>query len=118
MPDRPKIGAKIRRARQLLDMRQQDLADKLNKSQKAISHWEVGDHDPGWLNILALAEIHRDRDDFRVVLFREPRNGDGRFKSARIREHDPHQAALLWEATALLRGAGYTTFDGGRPAQA
>jgi len=30
---------------------------------------------------------------------------------------DPHQAALLWEATALLRGAGYTPFDGGRPAQ-
>jgi exoribonuclease R len=29
---------------------------------------------------------------------------------------DPHQAALLWEATALLRGAGYTPFDGGRPA--
>lgn len=30
---------------------------------------------------------------------------------------DPHQAALLWESTALLRGAGYTPFDGGRPAQ-
>ena len=29
---------------------------------------------------------------------------------------DPHQAALLWEATALLRGAGYTWFDGARPA--
>jgi len=28
---------------------------------------------------------------------------------------DPHQAALLWEAMALLRGAGYTRFDGGRP---
>lgn len=31
---------------------------------------------------------------------------------------DPHQAALLWEATALLRGAAYTPFDGGRPAHA
>jgi exoribonuclease R len=30
---------------------------------------------------------------------------------------DPHQAALLWESTALLRGAGYTPFDGERPAQ-
>jgi exoribonuclease R len=29
---------------------------------------------------------------------------------------DPHQAALLWESTALLRGAGYTAFDGERPA--
>jgi exoribonuclease R len=30
---------------------------------------------------------------------------------------DPHQAALLWEATALLRGAGYTPFDGTCPAR-
>jgi exoribonuclease R len=30
---------------------------------------------------------------------------------------DPHQAALLWESTALLRGAGYTAFDGERPPQ-
>ena len=28
---------------------------------------------------------------------------------------DPHQAALLWEAMALLRGAAYTPFDGARP---
>jgi exoribonuclease R len=28
---------------------------------------------------------------------------------------DPHQAALLWEATALLRGAAYTPFDGTYP---
>jgi exoribonuclease R len=30
---------------------------------------------------------------------------------------DPHQAALLWEATALLRGAAYTPFDGTCPAK-
>lgn len=30
---------------------------------------------------------------------------------------DPHQAALLWEATALLRGAAYTPFDGACPAK-
>lgn len=30
---------------------------------------------------------------------------------------DPHQAALLWESTALLRGAGYTPFDGELPPQ-
>ena len=29
---------------------------------------------------------------------------------------DPHQAALLWESMSLLRGAGYTPFDGERPA--
>jgi exoribonuclease R len=28
---------------------------------------------------------------------------------------DPHQAALLWEAMALLRGAAYTPFDGTCP---
>ncbi|HWG25294.1 RNB domain-containing ribonuclease [Actinospica sp.] len=30
---------------------------------------------------------------------------------------DPHQAALLWEAMALLRGAAYTPFDGTCPAK-
>jgi transcriptional regulator with XRE-family HTH domain len=40
MPARPKIGAQIRRARQLLDMRQQDLADKLGVSRNSIDSWE------------------------------------------------------------------------------
>ena len=40
MPGRPKVGAQIRRARQLLDMRQQDLADKLGVSRNAVDSWE------------------------------------------------------------------------------
>ena len=40
MPARPKIGAQIRRARQLLDMRQQDLADKLGVSRNTVDSWE------------------------------------------------------------------------------
>jgi transcriptional regulator with XRE-family HTH domain len=40
MPARPKIGAQIRRARQLLNMRQQDLADKLGVSRSAVDGWE------------------------------------------------------------------------------
>ena len=40
MPARPKVGAQIRRARQLLDMRQQDLADKLGVSRNAVDSWE------------------------------------------------------------------------------
>ena len=41
MPARPKVGAQIRRARQLLDMRQQDLADKLGVSRNTVAKWEV-----------------------------------------------------------------------------
>ena len=40
MPERPKVGARIRRARQLLDMRQQDLADKLGVSRNTVDSWE------------------------------------------------------------------------------
>jgi len=40
MPARPKVGAQIRRARQLLDMRQQDLADKLGVSRNTVDSWE------------------------------------------------------------------------------
>ena len=40
MPARPKVGAQIRRARQLLDMRQQDLADKIGVSRNTVDSWE------------------------------------------------------------------------------
>ena len=40
MPARPKVGARIRRARQLLDMRQQDLAGKLGVSRNTVDSWE------------------------------------------------------------------------------
>ena len=40
MPARPKVGAKIRRARQLLDWRQQDLADKVGVSRNTVDSWE------------------------------------------------------------------------------
>ena len=40
MPARPKVGARIRRARQLLDMRQRDLADKLGVSRNTVDSWE------------------------------------------------------------------------------
>ncbi len=45
MPARPKVGAKIRRARQLLDMRQQDLAGKLGVSRNTVDSWE---NDRAW----------------------------------------------------------------------
>jgi transcriptional regulator with XRE-family HTH domain len=41
MPARPEVGAQIRRARQLLDMRQQDLADKLGVSRNTVAKWET-----------------------------------------------------------------------------
>ena len=40
MPARPKVGAQIRRARQLLDWRQQDLAEKLGVSRNTVDSWE------------------------------------------------------------------------------
>ena len=40
MPGRPRIGARIRRARQLRDMRQQDLADALGVSRNSVDSWE------------------------------------------------------------------------------
>ena len=46
MPARPKVGAQIRRARQLLNMRQQDLADKLGVSRSAVDGWENDRADP------------------------------------------------------------------------
>ena len=37
--------------------------------------------------LLPLSEIHRDRDDFRAVLVRQPGNGDGRRQPPRMRQH-------------------------------
>lgn len=50
------FGAKLRQLREAAGLSQKALAEKAGLSQKAISHWEVGQREPGMAGALALAK--------------------------------------------------------------
>jgi transcriptional regulator with XRE-family HTH domain len=53
----PKVlGARLKELREGVGLTQKELAAKAALSQRAISHWEQGLREPGWSNVLALAE--------------------------------------------------------------
>ena len=59
------------------------------------------------VHVARLPEIERDRDDFSAMPIREPRNGGGRARAARIRKHDDRfqlarSLSCLTTACALL----------------
>ena len=116
MPARPKVGAQIRRARQLLNMRQQDLADKLGVSRSAVDAWENdrsypqrnaarleeelgvslgggGEHHPG------LADLGEPRDEWEAAVMDDADLPD-RIKQAFIRDSRAARAAYKSQAAA------------------
>jgi transcriptional regulator with XRE-family HTH domain len=52
----PKLfGARLKELREQAELTQKALADRANISQRAVSHYEQGLHDPTWTSVLALA---------------------------------------------------------------
>src|SRR5262245_8671721 len=54
--DEKTFGARLKELREATGLSQRDLAAKIGTSQKAISHWEQGQREPGWFNCIALAK--------------------------------------------------------------
>ena len=50
------FGARLKELREKSGLSQKELADKAALSLRAISHWEQGLREPGWSNVVALAE--------------------------------------------------------------
>jgi putative transcriptional regulator len=50
------FGARLKAVRQQAGLTQKQLAERAGLSQKAISHWEVGEREPGMLAAAALAK--------------------------------------------------------------
>ena len=51
-------GTMIKRLRENRKITQQQLAEKMNVSDKAISKWETGTSDPSTMNLLAIAHLY------------------------------------------------------------
>jgi transcriptional regulator with XRE-family HTH domain len=50
------FGQRLKELREQAGLSQKELADKVGLSQRAVSHWEQGLREPGWSNVVALAE--------------------------------------------------------------
>jgi transcriptional regulator with XRE-family HTH domain len=50
------FGLRLRKMREAAGWSQKQLADKAGLTQRAISSWETGEKEPGWLSVLALAK--------------------------------------------------------------
>ena len=50
------FGARLRELREQAGLTQQQLADKCGVKWEAVSRWERGTREPGWSNVVALAE--------------------------------------------------------------
>ncbi len=55
-PKKVQLGNRIRELREAAGLGRQQLADGAGFSVRAVIQWELGDREPGWFNMLALAE--------------------------------------------------------------
>ena len=55
-PKKVQLGDRIRELREAAGLDREQLADGAGVSVRAVIQWELGEREPGWFNMLALAE--------------------------------------------------------------
>jgi transcriptional regulator with XRE-family HTH domain len=55
-PKKVQLGDRIRELREAAGLGREQLADGAGVSARAVIQWELGEREPGWFNMLALAE--------------------------------------------------------------
>jgi len=55
-PKKVQLGMRIRELREQAGMSREQLADAAGVSLRGVVQWELGEREPGWFNMLALAE--------------------------------------------------------------
>jgi transcriptional regulator with XRE-family HTH domain len=55
-PKKVRLGGRIRELREGAGLSREQLAEAAGISVRAVVQWELGEREPGWFNMLALAE--------------------------------------------------------------
>jgi transcriptional regulator with XRE-family HTH domain len=58
-PKKVQLGNRIRELREAAGLSREQLASAADVSVRAVIQWELGEREPGWFNMLALAEALR-----------------------------------------------------------
>lgn len=53
---RVRFGQRLRELREESGMSRKHLADSMELSERAVIQWELGEREPGWFNVVALAQ--------------------------------------------------------------
>jgi transcriptional regulator with XRE-family HTH domain len=97
-PKKVQLGDRIRELREVARLSREQLADGAGVSIRAVIQWEVGEREPGWFNMLALAEaLGVEVTAFLTEPAERPQTGPGR---------PPRRAAELAEQPVPKRPRG------------
>jgi transcriptional regulator with XRE-family HTH domain len=55
-PDKVRLGNRIRELREQAGLTREQLGEAAGLSARAVQQWELGDREPGWFNMVALAD--------------------------------------------------------------
>jgi transcriptional regulator with XRE-family HTH domain len=55
-PKMVRLGGRIRELREAAGLSREQLSEEAGVSVRAVVQWELGEREPGWFNMLALAE--------------------------------------------------------------
>jgi transcriptional regulator with XRE-family HTH domain len=55
-PDKVRLGNRIRELREQAGLSREQLGAAAGLSARAVQQWELGDREPGWFNMVALAD--------------------------------------------------------------
>jgi transcriptional regulator with XRE-family HTH domain len=82
-PKKVRLGNRIRQLREEAGFSRKQLAETAGVSLRAVVQWELGEREPGWFNVLALAEaLGADCTAFTQRPAERPRSGPGRPRKA------------------------------------
>jgi transcriptional regulator with XRE-family HTH domain len=90
-PKKVELGNRIRELREGAGLRREQLAAAAGVSVRAVVQWELGEREPGWFNMLTLAEaLGVDCTAFTQAAAERPAAGPGRPpKGAAVRREQP-----------------------------
>jgi transcriptional regulator with XRE-family HTH domain len=92
-PKKARLGNRIRELREAAGLTREQLGAAAGVSVRAVVQWELGEREPGWFNVLALAAaLGVDCRAFAAEPAERPPAGPGRPKKAATEDETPKRA--------------------------